>query len=496
MATAPVGFFGKLPSHGDFIARRVDDLFRQRWDEWLQRSIDESQRALGGAWLDCYLTGPLWRFFLCEGVAGAACFAGVLMPSVDRVGRYFPLTVVAQLPTDVGPLAFAHSAREWFESVEQLCMNALQATEFELASFDAALEASGAALADADMLSSDNSFQGSALQWRWAISAANDIDGTLGRVLLATTQATLRPMTMWWTDGSEHVEPSVVVTRNLPRPDSFAALLAGTWDDGRWHGDLLRISSPEAPSEPAPDVHFDIESAGATDAGTVRAENQDTYTLHDGNRLWAVADGMGGHRDGDVASRMVADALYALEPTVSINTVLESVRVALERVNADLRRSALTRGANTTSGSTVVVLTFRGAHFTVCWAGDSRAYLYRNGALAQLTRDHRDPPVSNDAAIEGLVALVSRSTEITRAIGGGDTLELDQVVDALASGDRFLLCSDGLYDALDTSAIVACLQLPVPQEAAAALIGEACKVGASDNVTAVVVDARAPVPMP
>src|SRR6188768_3932688 len=102
MATAPVGFFGKLPSHGDFIARRVDDLFRQRWDEWLQRSIDESQRALGGAWLDCYLTGPLWRFFLCEGVAGAACFAGVLMPSVDRVGRYFPLTVVAQLPTDVG----------------------------------------------------------------------------------------------------------------------------------------------------------------------------------------------------------------------------------------------------------------------------------------------------------------------------------------------------------------------------------------------------------
>ena len=117
MSGPAVGFFGKLPSHGDFLERRVARTFREVWDAWLQRSLNESREALGARWLDCYLTSPLWRFFLSGGVAGAASYLGLLLPSVDRVGRYFPLTVAAELPVGLAPLRVARAAAGWFAEV-------------------------------------------------------------------------------------------------------------------------------------------------------------------------------------------------------------------------------------------------------------------------------------------------------------------------------------------------------------------------------------------
>src|SRR5258708_39860674 len=89
-----VGFFGKLPSHGDFVRRRVADDFVAGWDAWLQRCLAQSRETLGDAWLDTYLTSPVWRFALAPTVCGAAAVAGILVPRVGRVGRYFPLTLV------------------------------------------------------------------------------------------------------------------------------------------------------------------------------------------------------------------------------------------------------------------------------------------------------------------------------------------------------------------------------------------------------------------
>jgi len=145
-----VGFFGKLPSHGDFIGRRVASAFREAWDDWLQRCLTQSQRQLGPRWLECYLTSPMWRFFLCDGVAGDASYAGVLLPSVDRVGRYFPLTVVAELPVELGATSFAENAAGWFNEVEQLCSGALENPDFELGEFDAALSATSRWLSGLD----------------------------------------------------------------------------------------------------------------------------------------------------------------------------------------------------------------------------------------------------------------------------------------------------------------------------------------------------------
>ena len=499
MAITEVGFFGKLPSHGDFIERRVRGAFREAWDTWLQRCISDSQRQLGPRWLDCYLTSPLWRFFLCDGVAGAASYAGVLLPSVDRVGRYFPLTVVVELPAELAALSFAEAAAGWFNEVEQLCAGALENPAFELLEFDQALLATSRWLSELDQLYLPPPFPGRSPQWRWPLRAVDNLGATLGGPLMVTVQTALRPMSLWWTAGSELVHPSVLVARSLPKPESFADLLAGTWESGQWDGDMASpdptaLDSPAkaADTEAVPD--YSIRSAGASDPGTVRQENQDHHLLQDDLRLWAVADGMGGHSQGEVASRMVVDALNSTAPTASLNAALDSVSVALSRVNNDLRRAALGVGRDDLTGSTVVALAIRGQEWGVFWAGDSRAYVYRSGSLTQLTRDHTVATESAEEAPGSLADLVAAGDEITRAVGGDDVLELDYTSGLVADRDRFLLCSDGLYSALGDSRMAHCLQQGTPEEATRTLVDAARSAGALDNVTAVVVEVASTFP--
>src|SRR3981081_68616 len=160
MSGATVGFFGKLPSHGDFVERRVGSAFRDLWDDWMQRCIVESRQELAGRWLDCYLTSPMWRFYLCDGVAGSASYAGLFLPSVDRGGRYFPLTVVVELPAGKAAADFAHAAAGWFEEIEQLCADALQNPDFDLGAFDQALVASADKLSGVDRTPAPGAFSG------------------------------------------------------------------------------------------------------------------------------------------------------------------------------------------------------------------------------------------------------------------------------------------------------------------------------------------------
>ncbi len=86
-----VGFYGKLPVVGDFVSRRLPNEFIKPWDGWLQSAIAASREELGDEWLNSYLTSPIWRFLLSPGVCGNKAVAGIMMPSVDRVGRYYPL---------------------------------------------------------------------------------------------------------------------------------------------------------------------------------------------------------------------------------------------------------------------------------------------------------------------------------------------------------------------------------------------------------------------
>jgi type VI secretion system protein ImpM len=487
MTRATVGFFGKLPSHGDFLERRIAPAFREVWDEWLQQCVAVSRAVLEDRWLDIYLTSPVWRFFVSDGVAAAASYGGILIPSVDRVGRHFPLTIVAELPAAVEPLHFAYSAERWLRQLEELAIEALQAPDFDLQEFEKALGESAARPSSLQMQSSLVEFSGAATHWRYAISSVGGLAPALASLSIASAQRALRPMSLWWTDGSELVRPSALLVRSLPDPASFPAMLAGTWAQEGWSGD---VRADDDAVLPADRIAYSLSSAGVTSAGTVRAINQDNLTCNDQNRVWAVADGMGGGQGGEVASQMVADVLVALEPTATLNAVTRSVRVALERVNADLYRRNAGRFKDEWSASTVVALTLRGQEWAVAWAGDSRAYLFRDSELVQLTVDHslQNHPV---IATDDVLGPTPRDGVITRAVGAEQMLRLDQVSGKARAGDRFLLCSDGLYGALDLEAVIGALGIGETQKCTQALLDAALLAGASDNVTAVVVDVQA-----
>jgi protein phosphatase/serine/threonine-protein phosphatase Stp1 len=239
------------------------------------------------------------------------------------------------------------------------------------------------------------------------------------------------------------------------------------------------------------DVGAGFRSSGLTDPGARRTHNEDSFVDRPDAALWAVADGAGGHHAGEVASGMIRDALAAIPGDLPAGRVLEEVEASLARVHAALREAGARQGSGMIA-STVVVLVIRGGHFACLWSGDSRLYRLRDGALRQVTRDHS---LVQDLVDAGMVHPDEaehhpRANVITRAIGAGDDgPELDRTAERVLPGDRFLLCSDGLTKSLPGEEIAALLAVPDARQAPGLLIAAALDRKASDNVTAVVVEA-------
>lgn len=137
------GWYGKLPSLGDFASRRLPPTFIEPWDAWLSQVLDASRRRLGNDWLNAYLSCPVWRFVLAPGALSPQCgWAGVMMASLDRVGRHFPLTVVAPVSALPATPAALAGLWGWLSRIER---DALDAIEFDhdIDGFDGALERAG-----------------------------------------------------------------------------------------------------------------------------------------------------------------------------------------------------------------------------------------------------------------------------------------------------------------------------------------------------------------
>jgi type VI secretion system protein ImpM len=485
-AAVGIGFYGKLPSHGDFLRRRVSDGFVGVWDGWLQECIAASRDALGERWLDVYLTSPAWRFSCAAGACGHAPVVGVMAPSVDRVGRYFPLTVVAQLPLDASVFVAATKAGRFFDKIERLVIDTLGTDTVDVERFDEQLMMLGQ---EFDIVSPSSVrldpmaaavLEDDSSAWQVPIGAASNLSSAFEQLTAVRLASQYDPLVLWWTDGSAIVEPSCLITRGLPHPDSFAALLDGSWAPRRWRSVTARVESSLEPQELlVEDVTPPrFRSAAATDVGRVREINQDSFIERAEVGIWAVADGLGGHSQGEVASRMVCDAFADLVPNSSFEDAVNAARDSVCQVNDHLVRAA-TRSVNAVqSGSTVVALLARGTRCAVLWAGDSRAYRWRGGRLEQLTQDH------SLAEAGGPV-----STAITRAVGGEETLLLDVYRDRVHAGDRFLLCSDGLTRIVPDAQIRAWMEHEDIRDAVDGLIKATLDAGAPDNVTALIVEA-------
>lgn len=244
-----------------------------------------------------------------------------------------------------------------------------------------------------------------------------------------------------------------------------------------------------SPQRAATEVAAGPCSAARTHVGVVREVNEDRYLDRGEVGLWAVADGMGGHQAGEVASRLIVEALAAIPAAESGYALLNAVRAALERANARLLAEASAIGRGAVVGSTVVALLVRDGHFACVWAGDSRAYRLRQGRLEFVTHDHS---VTQEMVDRGEISARQAKSHpyanvITRALGIGEHLEPDLRYGAIEPGDLFLLCSDGLTGALTDLEITDCLAAATLDAAADALVARALRRGAKDNVTLVLV---------
>lgn len=234
---------------------------------------------------------------------------------------------------------------------------------------------------------------------------------------------------------------------------------------------------------------MNFECVSRTDVGLRRKVNEDSMAVRTDRGFWAVADGMGGHEAGDVASSKVTEALTRLPVVYGLDNLVEAAIAALQRVNHELIDMAGPTDSRRTIGSTVVGLAIAGEQFRCFWAGDSRAYRVRDGQILQLSRDHS---MVQDLVDAGMLQPEEahhhpNANIITRAVGVTEELRVETASGDARRGDRFLLASDGLTRLVEDSELAAILASNSAADAAEKLIEMSLSRGAPDNVTLIIV---------
>ena len=231
-----------------------------------------------------------------------------------------------------------------------------------------------------------------------------------------------------------------------------------------------------------------FECISRTHVGLRRKINEDSVFADPHRGLWVVADGMGGHEAGEIASTMVTDALRCLPIIENIDTLAGRAVEALRQVNRELVELAKSAGNEKTIGTTVVGLAIADGSYRCFWMGDSRAYRLRGGELTRVTRDHSLVQELVDA---GMLTPQEAETHenanlITRAVGAAEDVQVDIVSGDARTGDQFLLASDGLTRVVSDDELAAELERGAPEQAADNLIDTVLARGAPDNVSLII----------
>lgn len=252
--------------------------------------------------------------------------------------------------------------------------------------------------------------------------------------------------------------------------------------------DFFVHRSPEQPKSKAEEnLPAGILSAFRTDVGKVRANNQDAPIVSEKLRLYGVADGMGGHKGGEVASTSARDDL--LRELEGKTPSVAALSGAIEEVNRQIYHQQEHDDALTGMGTTLSVLWMSDNFVYIGHVGDSRVYLLRDGEFKQMTLDHS---LVEQLVREGVLTEEEAQNHpmrniITRAIGTDESVEVDVVVEERRKGDLWLACSDGLHGLVDDRQMRDALRQYAPEKAADVLLKAALDAGGRDNVTLVIV---------
>ena len=323
VATIP-GWYGKLPTLGDFASRRLESDFIEPWDLWLGDAMQVHRQSLGDAWVEAYLDSPPWRFLLSPGVLPgvdpALVFAGVLLPSVDRVGRYFPLTIAASLMRVPSVAAEFEALLDWMHRLEDIALDALQGEwsidELERALADLPPPTDEAASSAVDRLASVRAAVARAVAGGGAFV---DIAGIASRAELASvfspssggrgisataTMPAWHGIAFWIDDSPGH--PHLLISTGLPNHDDFARMFGGGGSDAS-RGAAARSGPIE--DDPMATLPQGLDAPVTAMSQRVMADNTDLLGMFEGSAATPVSTdaGAGGARDGDILALFGAD---------------------------------------------------------------------------------------------------------------------------------------------------------------------------------------------
>lgn len=469
-----IGFTGKLPDNADFVTRFLPPVFTAFWDRWIDEGMQASKLRLGEAWRPAFLVAPVWHFSILPGLLGETGWIGVMIPSVDRAGRYYPLTVAA---SSVFAQHHRPEAELLLERLEPIAIAALD---------------EGITVQDLEELCRQEEINSAETLGCPSTEAIPDRPGARFKFSLNLHHATsalsisgpgaklfLESGSCFWSSGSPYLNPALHYFEALPTSLFFVEMLK----------DDVCLADPEISfSHPSDATRKDdllgrathiagvsrVQGAGRTHSGQ-RAINQDALLLRPDCGLWAVADGMGGHELGERASQLVIDLLAQLPPSRYLETLMGRVIKSLTIANEELQSISQKELSGHITGSTFVGLVMDARNAYVVWVGDSRIYRLRGGQFEQLTRDHSS------------VTVQGRSV-LSRAVGGTHQVDIDTRRISIVPGDQFLLCSDGLYRTVNDQEMTSLLQSGTLEERADALMELALRREAQDNVTLVIVE--------
>ncbi|VAW91011.1 Protein phosphatase ImpM [hydrothermal vent metagenome] len=226
-ADALTGLFGKLPAHGDFVQRNLPSAFIEIWDGWLQHYIAASQEQLGEQWLDVYLTSPIWRFMFSPGAVDADSWAGIMLPSVDKIGRYFPFSIITRLPSNISSLEFLLAQNDWFSHMEDLALKALSGdltVDDLIEEIEQVVISYNTIYINTDDLENNNPV---VINMDFEEQSPSSVSDYMLDTILKKSVASY---SAWTTPGSERVSPNLFLSQGLPPIQGITAMMNGQWD--------------------------------------------------------------------------------------------------------------------------------------------------------------------------------------------------------------------------------------------------------------------------
>ncbi|MBB4275620.1 type VI secretion system-associated protein TagF [Rhizobium mongolense] len=440
--TDRIGFFGKVPTHGDFVSSGLDTAVRSELDRWLQNGLSACAHAFGEQWQQQFGKTPSWRFIVEAGIWSRSAVAGVLSPSKDRVGRSFPLVIAAQLRDFTDHPRQLYLDATWFTAAEGLA-ETVGNRDFDIGHFSTMLK-----------------------RLRLPRTSEGESGGGAGSP----------PTSLWWQAEPGTGKVIGFRTAGAPKAEDFMRLLGGT---EAVKESLLRGAaaiSPPAPPKPPVRPRLVIERSHATHAGTRLSSNADALLVSDEPPLFSIADGVGDGLAAVKAARLTINALSAIERPQTIEAFVQDIKGKLGRAHGLLQSAAATEGREPPLASIAVTAILDG-FIAVLWAGDVRCYLVRDGMMRCLTRDHVE---------------VGIRRVVTNAVGLRRQLVPDVLLEEARPGDRLMLCSAPLARIVPERGIAEILLSASAREAAEILVQEGLIGNCRDNLSAVVIELKSP----